>query len=218
MFSRGRTTGKNLKQRSDLSHFWAKKYDTGTSWHFSPSRTVLARPCGSFVWGLVFGALNPGSSCRVLRLSMSPRFPPDPHFDTTDEDSRVPPSTSMLEAAPHADDLRRLAERMSWCRERRTHFLSADLFGEPAWEMLLALYRADVMGYPMTVSNLCRESSAPFTTALRWIDRLEELGLVKRVKNPFDQRVFFLQFTDETRTQMRQYLTETWTKLFPSPQ
>lgn len=117
---------------------------------------------------------------------------------------------------PHAEDLLAMAESISSSRTRRKHFLAADLFGEPAWEMLLALYRADVMGYRMTVSNLCRASDAPSTTALRWIERLEELGMVMRRKNPLDQRVVFIEFTAETRDQMQNYLSETWKKLFVS--
>jgi DNA-binding MarR family transcriptional regulator len=101
-------------------------------------------------------------------------------------------------------------------RRRRADFLSADLFAEPGWEMLLALYEANCAGHRMTSTNLCSASNAPPTTALRWLDNLAELGLVRRRKNPLDGRIVFIELEPNARTAIEAYLCDAW-MLFYGP-
>jgi DNA-binding MarR family transcriptional regulator len=119
-----------------------------------------------------------------------------------------------VNAMPHPEELLALSKRISASRIGRRNFFAADLFAEPAWEMLLALYRADAAGHRMSVSNLCYASEAPGTTALRWIDKLEELGLVSRRKNPLDARMVFIELDAAARTQIEDYLLDTWVSLY----
>jgi DNA-binding MarR family transcriptional regulator len=109
-----------------------------------------------------------------------------------------------------------LARRLSKARQQRHHFLPDDLFSELAWEMLLALFLADAEGRRTTVTNVCQVSRGPPTTALRWIDRLIELELVRRLRNPVDARVIFIELETRGREAMRAYLSQTWT-LFYGP-
>lgn len=71
----------------------------------------------------------------------------------------------------------------------------ADIFGEPAWDMLLDLYIALHEGKHVTVSNACASSGAATTTGLRWVATLAERGLVERIPDPNDGRRFFVQLT-----------------------
>jgi DNA-binding MarR family transcriptional regulator len=66
----------------------------------------------------------------------------------------------------------------------------------------------------MTVTSLCSASLCPDTTALRWLDRLGQLGLVRRLKSPLDARVFFIDLQPEARNAINNYLREMWNSLF----
>jgi len=73
-------------------------------------------------------------------------------------------------------------------RRLRRDFLPDELFHEPAWDMLLALYLAWHEGRTMNVKTLVGASDAPVTTSQRWIDHLAKLNLATRVVDPADRR------------------------------
>jgi len=119
--------------------------------------------------------------------------------------------------SPAPEELVVLARRISVARNRRKKYLAGELFGEPGWEMLLALYEADAAGHRRTVSNLCYSSKAPDTTALRWLDKLSELNLVRRSKNPLDARMVFIELEPCARTAIQSYLCELWVDIYGTP-
>lgn len=119
--------------------------------------------------------------------------------------------------SPSPDDLVDFAHAIIAARSRRKEFLPPDLFAELAWEMLLALYSAEAAGHRMTVSNLCRASEGPITTSLRWLDKLEEMGLVVRRANPLDMRVAFVELTAESRARLQDYLMAAWKSFVEAP-
>jgi DNA-binding MarR family transcriptional regulator len=86
-----------------------------------------------------------------------------------------------------------LAKQIGLVRTARNSTFNDNLFGEPAWDILLLLYVALHEGDRLTVGAVCNESGVPDTTALRWIDRLVELGLVRRDRNPVDNRSSFIE-------------------------
>src|SRR5687768_13422735 len=63
-------------------------------------------------------------------------------------------------------------------RRARAKFFEPDLFAEPAWDILLELYSADLRGSKISVSRACIGSNVPYTTALRCIRRLHDKGLI----------------------------------------
>jgi hypothetical protein len=73
-------------------------------------------------------------------------------------------------------------------RKRAAIFGNPDLFGEPAWDILLDLFIAHAEGKPVSVSSACIGSAAPATTGLRWLGVLADEGLVVRENDPGDQR------------------------------
>jgi DNA-binding MarR family transcriptional regulator len=93
-------------------------------------------------------------------------------------------------------------------RRGREAVFGRELFGEPAWDLLLELYAAEVMHRHMSVSDACEASAVPATTALRWIQKLEKDGWVKRQADPFDGRRFWISLTERGTTAMRSYLSE----------
>lgn len=113
------------------------------------------------------------------------------------------------------------AAEASWIREvlrarrRRDAYFSARLFGDPAWDMILELYRAGLAQQKLSVSSLCLASGAPATTALRWITALQRDGLIDRHSDPLDGRRVFVMLTDEGRRAMRDYLSSLPQSIYP---
>jgi DNA-binding MarR family transcriptional regulator len=91
-------------------------------------------------------------------------------------------------------------------RERDRLFGKADLFGEPAWDMLLDLFIAAEEGKQISVSSLCIASSVPQTTALRWIAILEAEALIMRTPDPIDARRVFLSLSKSGHDILKQHL------------
>lgn len=81
-------------------------------------------------------------------------------------------------------------------RKRSAIFGCAEIFGEPAWDILLDLYIANVENKPVSVSSACIGSAAPPTTGLRWLGVLAEEGLILREHDPEDQRRVLVRLTD----------------------
>lgn len=73
-------------------------------------------------------------------------------------------------------------------RKRAAIFGNPDLFGEPAWDILLDLYIAHAEGKPVSVSSACIGSAAPATTGLRWLGVLADEGLILRENDADDNR------------------------------
>jgi DNA-binding MarR family transcriptional regulator len=73
-------------------------------------------------------------------------------------------------------------------RRARDRHLTSSLLGEPVWDMLLALYCLPPRGEQLSVSSLCYAAGVPQTTALRWIQLMEERDLVERHRDPADAR------------------------------
>jgi len=90
-------------------------------------------------------------------------------------------------------------------RRRRNDFFDPDLFGEPAWEMLLVLYVQELDQSRISISRLCDLSGVPTTTALRWIGNLERAGLVVRKNDRLDQRRVWLELSSDGSNAVDRY-------------
>jgi hypothetical protein len=93
-------------------------------------------------------------------------------------------------------------------RRRRDRFLPAELFGEPAWDLLLDLFAARLHGRLISVTSACYAAGVPPTTALRWLGLLEEQGLVERTKAETDNRVSWIRLSDSALRQMCAYFED----------
>ena len=91
-------------------------------------------------------------------------------------------------------------------RRMRETFLGKTLFEDPAWDMLLDLFAARLERNRVSVSSLCIAAAVPSTTALRWINRLTEAGLLERHPDPADRRRAFLALSDRAERGMRAYV------------
>lgn len=93
-------------------------------------------------------------------------------------------------------------------RRLRNKLLGGDLFGEPAWDILLELFAADWSGEKLSVSGACYVSGVPSSTALRWIVRLENEGWVERTDDPLDGRRTWLTLTSRAERTIRDFLRQ----------
>ena len=80
-------------------------------------------------------------------------------------------------------------------RARRMEHFRANLFGEPAWDMLLELYASAIEQRRISITSLCIASGVPATTALRWISVLERERLVERRNDPLDGRRAYMSLS-----------------------
>jgi len=107
------------------------------------------------------------------------------------------------EDAVTAEDVRRLIR----ARRLRARFFDAELFADPAWDMLLDLAAARLEGVPVAVSSLCIAAAVPPTTALRWIRMMSDQGLFVRTADPMDGRRVYIELSDRVAQSMTAYLT-----------
>lgn len=82
---------------------------------------------------------------------------------------------------------------------------SANLFGEPAWDMLIDLFVHECERKPLSVSSLCVQSSIPWSSALRLIRKLCEAGIMRRVPDLADGRRNFVRIGPEIARRMHAY-------------
>jgi hypothetical protein len=91
-------------------------------------------------------------------------------------------------------------------RRLRDQYFEAELFADPAWDMLLDLTAAKLEGRVVAVSSLCILAAVPPTTALRWIKILTDTGLFVRRADPADKRRIFIALAEEAADAMLCYL------------
>ena len=92
-------------------------------------------------------------------------------------------------------------------RQRQTcaQFFDAELFADPAWDMLLDLTAAHAEHQRVSVSSLCIAAGVPPTTALRWIRQMVDCGLFDRVEDARDRRRAFISLSDRAVEAMSRY-------------
>jgi len=98
-----------------------------------------------------------------------------------------------------------IARRELCARRDRTKYLSADLVGEPAWDMLVDLYVHYLERKAISIGSACIASACPATTAMRYIDLLVEHNLVRRVPSATDRRTVYLELTNTALASLQAY-------------
>ncbi len=90
-------------------------------------------------------------------------------------------------------------------RRLRDSFFDAELFADPAWDILLDLMAARLEQRNVSVSSLCIAAAVPPTTALRWITAMTESGMLIRRQDPDDARRVFIILADEVAAKVGDY-------------
>lgn len=134
---------------------------------------------------------DPASPDRVSRQRTHRQFDPPGPPDLTDADP-APQDMARLRAR-FADKARHI---YALRRKRGAIFGNPELFGEPAWDILLDLYIAHADEKNVSVSSACIGSAAPPTTGLRWLGILARHDLVLREEDPDDQRRVLVRLSE----------------------
>lgn len=104
------------------------------------------------------------------------------------------------------DEMVVLAQRIHHRRRERGRHFGSDLFGEPAWDMLLAAYWLPSTGVELTVLELCKEAEASKTTAWRSLDRLVQMGILETRACSKDRRSTKVSLTSLGVEKIESYL------------
>ncbi len=102
----------------------------------------------------------------------------------------------------------RLVRHMIRQRQARANFFDADLFADPAWDILLDLTAARAENVRVSVTSLCIAAGVPPTTALRWISQMVESGLLIRLEDDCDKRRAFIALGDAAADAMSRYFAD----------
>ena len=76
------------------------------------------------------------------------------------------------------EEAAQLASAILSFRRYRARALSSDIFGEPAWELLLEVFVADAEGAPITGRIAAERSETPANVMSRWLRHLSVVGLI----------------------------------------
>ena len=118
------------------------------------------------------------------------------------------PQTSSLDYRPapsadrNVDDAAERTRARAWAdrlyseRRRRDGLFPPGLFGEPAWDLLLAMYTARERGQAMILCKAYRVAGVSDTTGRRLLDRMEEEGLITRRRAPRSRKMRIVELTD----------------------
>lgn len=119
------------------------------------------------------------------------------------------PEIAPRPAEDEAGDLLATARWIRRSRDRRAAFFDGQLFADPCWDILLDLMCGQLEDQPVPVSSACLVSGLPFSTALRHVRHLVDLGLIHRWQDPKDKRRDLLALDARTFEAMKTYLIET---------
>lgn len=140
----------------------------------------------------------------------------------SDEVSRIAATLARLSSAPPASEpaLRapppaeapdisvETVRSVIRARRLRSRYFADDLFADPAWDMLLDLFQAEIAQLRVPVSSLCIAAAVPATTALRWLKTMVQEGLFVRRADPHDGRRVFVELAPAASNAMRRYFAE----------
>jgi DNA-binding MarR family transcriptional regulator len=138
-------------------------------------------------------AADAATLARLLRLLLERPIP-----------ERTPTKAS---AAPEQDPLVAAAAKFRRMRQARPSYLPPAMFGEPAFDILLALYIEDG-AEPVSISLLVEATGTAMTTTLRWVEALERERLVEREVQPSDCRTHMVRLSELGRSKMNAYSSD----------
>ncbi|MEO6248920.1 MAG: hypothetical protein ABIO85_10140 [Sphingomicrobium sp.] len=99
------------------------------------------------------------------------------------------------------------AQEIRKMRKTREDYLPSEMFGEAAWDIMLALYVEEEQ-HSLSLTAISMMSRVPMTTLLRWVTYLELKLLVSTVSVATDLRVRLLKLTHNGREIMDQYMMD----------
>lgn len=99
------------------------------------------------------------------------------------------------------------AQRAYRDRAARTDYVGTkEIFGEPAWDVMLELFISQTKDEKVSVKSACINSDAPASTTMRWLMVLEQHGLISTAQDPDDPKRCLIHLTATGYEGMLRYL------------
>lgn len=157
-------------------------------------------------------------SCQLVRIAASLRTDAFGRYlrSLTDPASKsLPerPANSLARFCEPNLPIVEAARRIYALRRRRGEIFERQIFGEPAWDILLDLFIAGEEGKSVSVSSACIASGVPPTTGLRWLGILCEKGYICRENDDADHRRIIVRLSRKGAKAMRAFLDDAILKL-----
>jgi DNA-binding MarR family transcriptional regulator len=114
------------------------------------------------------------------------------------------PSGSRL-FAEEGDQLVNAGRKAYLARRGRKRFFNGELFGEPAWDILLSLYVRGTSRGEMNTTRVLELAEVPMTTGLRHLYELERRGLIQRIPSAMDKRSVSIGLSSDGLRAMNRY-------------
>lgn len=103
-------------------------------------------------------------------------------------------------------------------RRNRDRIFGADLFGEPAWDILLNLMVARFDECGMAVDVLAEAIGHPESTTLRFVEAMSADRLLEHDNQPVDPRKGIVRLSDDAAKAMLAFFRESPAIAFPHPE
>lgn len=172
---------------------------------------VLAGDDAETIAAVAYGVLNAGQGQLGQGWHVAEQSGTAQHISSLSaEAQRIADALGQLareaDSAGEAQVSAAMVRRLARLRRDRDRHFPADLFGDPAWDMLLDLVAARMERVDVAVSSLCVAAAVPTTTALRWVRTLSQAGIFVRRTDPGDARRVFITLSDQAHDAMIAWL------------
>lgn len=116
-------------------------------------------------------------------------------------------SDGEMQAVPTESTLLALAGKIYTARRKVDEVFGMQGFSvSPAWDILLDLFKAKAQGKQISVTSACIGAACPSTTALRWLQALENMQLIARKQDTEDRRRTVVELTEGGRIKVNKAL------------
>jgi hypothetical protein len=108
-----------------------------------------------------------------------------------------------------SDEALACAKRLARARRRRDVALpeAADLFRDPAWDLLLDLFISGEERGEVSITSVCIGATVPGSTGLRHLTMLHDRGLVSIRPDPSDRRRRYIRLEHHVRDRLIRYFS-----------
>ena len=115
-------------------------------------------------------------------------------------------------------DAHSIARGLLKVRKARHEHLPNAAISEAGWGLLLALFSMDADAGSCPERRLAEIADVSRTTTLRWLQRLEEAGLVSKTVSPTDKRTVRVSLTERGRDAIeRCFDAASWSSRYSPP-
>lgn len=120
--------------------------------------------------------------------------------------SRISDALAKASASGRTEpDLLAAVELVFHLRSLRARYLPPHLLGDPAWDMLLELLRAELANQTVTTAQLGVAAGLPLEVGNRWVDALVQSGFCSGAGDADDRHV---RLTPEGSAALREYFAQ----------